>query len=77
MHTRSLFRGLKQHQRVPERVPERVLERVPELDATTAEREQPVDSNELLGSGESAAVSEKAMNICPRRALDKGWSISG
>lgn len=61
LHTRSLFRGLKQHQRVPERVPERVLERVPELDATTAEREQPVDSNELLGSSESEAVSEKAM----------------
>ena len=48
LHTRSLFRGLKQRQGVPE------------LDATAEEREQVADSNELLGSSEAEGVSESA-----------------
>ena len=48
LHTRSLFRGLKQRQGVPE------------LDATAEERKQVADSNELLGSSEAEGVSESA-----------------
>lgn len=48
LHTRSLFRGLKQRQGVPE------------LDATAEEKKQVADSNELLGSSEAEGVSESA-----------------
>ena len=48
LHTRSLFRGLKQRQGVPE------------LDATAEERKQVADSNELLGSSEAEGVSESS-----------------